>query len=115
MRFLATVTALFLAPTAVFAAWGYTDDGKNYVIDTNANLVVKVSKTNADMTSIKYRGIEYNGQNGRNSHVESGLAAGTVTIKQYTTPANIIKVTTKVGTLVHTLSFAMAIPMCIFS
>jgi rhamnogalacturonan endolyase len=105
MRFLATITALLLAPTAVFAAWGYTDDGKNYVIDTNANLVVKVSKTNGDMTSIKYRGIEYNGQNGKNSHVESGLAPGTVTIKQYTTPANIIKVTMKVGTLVHTLIF----------
>ncbi|CAN9425771.1 unnamed protein product [Alternaria alternata] len=110
MRFLPTITALFLAPTAVFAAWGYTDDGKNYVIDTNANLVVKVSKTNGDMTSIKYRGIEYNGQNGKNSHVESGLAPGTVTIKQYTTPANIIKVTMKVGTLVHTLVFRYGNP-----
>ncbi|KAI4695191.1 uncharacterized protein J4E84_001816 [Alternaria hordeiaustralica] len=107
MRFLATVTALLLAPTAVFAAWGYTDDGKNYVIDTNANLVVKVSKTNADMTSIKYRGVEYNGQNGKNSHVESGLAPGTVTIQQYT---NVIKVTMKVGTLVHTLVFRYGNP-----
>ena len=110
MRFLTTLTTFLLAPAAVFAAWGYTDDGKNYVIDTNANLIVKVSKTNGDMTSIKYRGVEYNGQNGRNSHVESGLAAGKVTIQQYTSPANIIKVTMKVGTLVHTLVFRYGNP-----
>jgi rhamnogalacturonan endolyase len=52
-----------------------------YVIDTNANLVVKVSETNDDMTSIKYRGIEYSGQGGKNSQSESGLGASTVTIK----------------------------------
>ncbi|KAI8931063.1 hypothetical protein NX059_012074 [Plenodomus lindquistii] len=110
MRFLTTLATLLLTPTVAFAAWGYTDDGKNYVIDTNANLIVKVSKTNGDMTSIKYRGVEYNGQAGKNSHVESGLAAGTVTIKQYTTPANIIKVTMKVGTLIHTLVFRYGNP-----
>lgn len=109
MRF-SLLANLLLAPAAVFAAWGYTDDSKNYVIDTNANLVVKVSKTNGDMTSIKYRGVEYNGQNGKNSHVESGLAAGTVTINQYTSPANIIKVTMKVGTLIHTLVFRYGNP-----
>ena len=110
MRFLATLTTFLLAPSVAFAAWGYTDDGKNYVIDTNANLVVKVSKTNGDMTSIKYRGVEYNGQNGKNSQVESGLAPGTVTIKQYTSPSNVIKVTMKVGTLVHTLVFRYGNP-----
>lgn len=109
MRFFATLTKVLL-PTAVVAAWGYTDDGKNYVIDTNANLIVKISKTNGDMTSIKYRGVEYNGQNGKNSHVESGLGAGTVTIKEYTTPARIIKVTMKVGTLIHTLVFRYGNP-----
>ncbi|KAH7383985.1 rhamnogalacturonan lyase [Pyrenochaeta sp. MPI-SDFR-AT-0127] len=62
------------------------------------------------MTSIKYRGVEYNGQSGKNSHVESGLGAGTVTIKQYTTPANIIKVTMKIGTLIHTLVFRYGNP-----
>ncbi|KAL6705105.1 hypothetical protein ACN47E_007364 [Coniothyrium glycines] len=109
MRFLTGLVTLLL-PTTALAAWGYTDDGKAYVIDTNANLVVKVSKTNGDMTSIKYRGVEYNGQSGKNSHVESGLGAGTVTIKQYTSPANIIKVTMKVGTLVHTLVFRYGNP-----
>ncbi|KAJ4345747.1 uncharacterized protein N0V89_011882 [Didymosphaeria variabile] len=110
MRFLATLYTFLLAPAAVFAAWGYTDDGKNYVIDTNANLVVSVSKTNGDMNSIKYRGVEYSGQNGKYSHVESGLGASTVTIKQYTSPANIIKVTVKYGTLLHTLVFRYGNP-----
>ena len=105
MWFLAALITSLLAPTAVFAAWGYTDDGKNYVIDTGANLIVKVSKTNGDMTSIKYNGVEYNGQGGKNSHVESGLGASTVTIQQYTSPANIIKVTVKYGTLIQTLVF----------
>jgi rhamnogalacturonan endolyase len=110
MRFLATLSTFLLAPAAVFAAWGYTDNGKNYIIDTNANLVVSVSKTNGDMNSIKYRGVEYSGQNGKYSHVESGLGASTVTIKQYTSPANIIKVTVKFGTLLHTLVFRYGNP-----
>lgn len=105
MRLLATLSALLLAPAAVSAAWGYKDDGKNYIIDTNANLVVSVSKTNGDMNSIKYRGVEYTGQGGKYSHVESGLGASTVTIQQYTSPANMIKVTVKYGTLIHTLVF----------
>ncbi|KAH7113251.1 Rhamnogalacturonase B, N-terminal-domain-containing protein [Dendryphion nanum] len=110
MRLHAALVTLFLAPASVFAAWGYTDDGKNYVIDTNANLIVKVSKTNGDMTSIKYRGVEYNGQNGKNSHVESGLGASTVTIKQYSSPNNVIKVNIKYGTLKHDLIFRYGNP-----
>ncbi|KAF2704911.1 polysaccharide lyase family 4 protein [Pleomassaria siparia CBS 279.74] len=105
MRFLSILTTLLIAPAAVFAAWGYTDDGSNYVVDTGASLVVKVSKTNGDMNSIKYNGVEYNGQSGKNSHVESGLGASTVTIAQYTSPANIIKITVKYGTLIHSLVF----------
>ena len=77
------LSALLLAPSAVLAGWGWSDDGKNFVIDTNANLVVKVSKFNGDMTSVRYRGVEYSGQNGKYSHVESGLGASTVTIKTY--------------------------------
>lgn len=111
MRFFAAAfSALVILPSAVSAAWGWTDDGRNYVIDTNANLVVKVSKTNGDMTSIRYRGVEYNGQQGRNSHVESGLGSSTVTIRQFTTPANIIKVNIRFGTLIHDLVFRYGNP-----
>ena len=108
MRFL-SLTTFLLAPAVVLAGWGYTDDGKNYVIDTNANLVVKVSKTNGDMTSIKYRNVEYSGQAGKYSHVESGLGASTVTIKQFSNP-NVIKVNIKYGTLKHDLVFRYGNP-----
>ena len=108
MRFFSTLSALLLAPSVAFAAWGWSDDGSNYVVDTNANLVVKVSKHNGDLTSIKYRGVEYNGQNGKNSQVESGLGASTVTIKTYN--SNVIKVSVAFGTLRHYLVFRYGNP-----
>ncbi|KAH9897098.1 Rhamnogalacturonase B, N-terminal-domain-containing protein [Xylariomycetidae sp. FL2044] len=108
MRFLTTLAALLLAPSAAFAGWGYTDDGSNYVIDTNANLIVKVSKGNGDLTSIKYNGVEYNGQGGKNSQVESGLGASTVTIGMYN--SNVIKVSVAYGTLRHYLVFRYGNP-----
>jgi rhamnogalacturonan endolyase len=51
MRILLNLTDILLAPAAVSAAFGYTDDGTDYVVNTGANLVVKVSKFNEDMTS----------------------------------------------------------------
>lgn len=108
MKFFTVLTCL-LAPAVALAAWGYTDDGNNFVIDTNANLVVKVSKTNGDMTSIQYRGVEYNGQAGKNSQVESGLGASTVTIQQFS-DQNVIKVNIIHGTLKHDLVFRYGNP-----
>ncbi|MEV5873056.1 rhamnogalacturonan lyase B N-terminal domain-containing protein [Streptomyces sp. NPDC052101] len=69
-----------LAGSAAAAGFGWSDDGSNYVVDTGANLVFKVSKTNGDLTSLVYRGTEYQGYGGKNSHVESGLGASTVTL-----------------------------------
>ncbi|MFJ3669009.1 rhamnogalacturonan lyase B N-terminal domain-containing protein [Streptomyces sp. NPDC090106] len=86
------------APTASAAAFGYTDDGSNYVVDTGANLVFKVSKTNGDLTSLVYRGTEYQGYDGKNSHIESGLGTSTVTIGQSGTT---ILVSVTYGTLKH--------------
>ncbi|MEV0484963.1 rhamnogalacturonan lyase B N-terminal domain-containing protein [Streptomyces sp. NPDC050508] len=71
-----------LLSSASAAAFGYTDDGSNYVITTGASLVLKVSKTTGDITSLAYKGKEYEGYGGKHSHVESGLGASTVTIKQ---------------------------------
>ncbi|WP_435882672.1 rhamnogalacturonan lyase B N-terminal domain-containing protein [Streptomyces bobili] len=71
-----------LLSSASAAAFGYSDDGKNYVVDTGASLVFKVSKTTGDLTSLAYRGKEYEGYGGRHSHVESGLGASTVTVKR---------------------------------
>ncbi|MET7571569.1 rhamnogalacturonan lyase B N-terminal domain-containing protein [Streptomyces sp. NPDC005492] len=71
-----------LLTSASAAAFGYTDDGSNYVITTGASLVVKISKSTGDITSLTYKGKEYEGYGGKHSHVESGLGASTVTIKQ---------------------------------
>lgn len=108
MLFWVTLPFLCLIPTA-FAAWGYSDDGSNYVVDTGASLVVKVSKANGDMTSIVYNNVQYNGQNGKNSHVESGLGSSAVSISQYSSPA-VIKVSIIHGTLKHWLVFRQNLP-----
>ncbi|MEV6381126.1 rhamnogalacturonan lyase B N-terminal domain-containing protein [Streptomyces sp. NPDC051773] len=71
-----------LLSTASAAGFGHSDDGKNFVVDTGANLVFKVSKATGDLTSLRYKGKEYEGYGGRHSHVESGLGASTVTIRQ---------------------------------
>ncbi|MGW1505593.1 rhamnogalacturonan lyase B N-terminal domain-containing protein [Streptomyces mirabilis] len=94
----AAVSATVLTPTAAAASFGYADDGSNYVVDTGANLVFKVSKTNGDLTSLVYRGTEYQGYGGKNSHVESGLGTSTVTIAQ---SGSTILVSVAYGTLKH--------------
>ncbi|MFJ1604798.1 rhamnogalacturonan lyase B N-terminal domain-containing protein [Streptomyces sp. NPDC088253] len=94
----AAVSATALTRTAAAASFGYTDDGSNYVIDTGANLVFKVGKTNGDLTSLVYRGTEYQGYGGKNSHVESGLGTSTVTIAQ---SGSTILVSVAYGTLKH--------------
>ena len=87
-----------LAPSASAAAFGYSDDGSNYVIDTGAQLVFMVSKSTGDLTSLVYRGTEYQGYGGMNSHIESGLGSSTVTIRQ-SGPTILVSVTH--GTLKH--------------
>jgi rhamnogalacturonan endolyase len=87
-----------LATPASAAAFGYTDDGSHYVVDTGAHLVFKVSKTNGDLTSLVYRGVEYQGYGGMNSHIESGLGASTVTIRQ---SGSTILISVAYGTLKH--------------
>ncbi|KAH6657809.1 rhamnogalacturonan lyase [Truncatella angustata] len=103
MLFLGFLFTLLWLPVTVSAAFGYTDDGSNYVIDSGASLVIKVSKTNGDITSMQYNSVEYNGYTNKNTHVESGLGASTVTIQKFSSPANIIKVTVVYGTLKHYL------------
>ncbi|MFG3020098.1 rhamnogalacturonan lyase B N-terminal domain-containing protein [Streptomyces sp. NPDC048254] len=87
-----------LATTAAAASFGWSDDGSNYVVDTGASLVFKVSKTNGDLTSLVYKGTEYQGYGGKNSHVESGLGTSTVTIAQSGTT---ILISVAYGTLKH--------------
>jgi rhamnogalacturonan endolyase len=87
-----------LAAQASAAGFGWSDDGSNYVVTTGADLVFKVSKTNGDLTSLVYRGTEYQGYGGKNSHIESGLGTSTVTIKQ---SGSTILISVAYGTLRH--------------
>ncbi|WP_329414859.1 polysaccharide lyase family protein [Streptomyces sp. NBC_00704] len=87
-----------LAVPAAAASFGYTDDGANYVVDTGAALVFKVSKTTGDLTSLVHRGVEYQGYGGKNSHIESGLGSSTVRISQ---SGATILVSVTHGTLKH--------------
>lgn len=87
-----------LAQGASAAGFGWSDDGSNYVVDTGASLVFKVSKTNGDLTSLVYKGTEYQGYGGKNSHIESGLGTSTVSIKQSGTT---ILISVAYGTLKH--------------
>ncbi|MEV6343143.1 rhamnogalacturonan lyase B N-terminal domain-containing protein [Actinoplanes sp. NPDC051851] len=91
---LITTTAL----PASAATISYTDDGTNYVVTTGANLVFKVSHVNGDLVSLVYRGVEYQGYNGKNSQVETGLGDSTVTISSTTTT---VTITVVHGTLTH--------------
>lgn len=82
---------LLLLARVAFAAWGYTETSDSYIIDTGKGLVVTVSSENGDITSMLYNGVEYNGYDGKNTQVESGLGASDVSITEYSDPY-IIKV-----------------------
>ncbi|MEZ0065660.1 rhamnogalacturonan endolyase [Streptacidiphilus sp. MAP12-20] len=86
------------ASGAVTGRFGWADDGANFVVDTGAQLVFKVSKSNGDLVSLVYRGTEYQGYGGRNSQVETGLGASSVRIGK--TPGAIL-VTVVHGTMHH--------------
>ncbi|MEU1009949.1 rhamnogalacturonan lyase B N-terminal domain-containing protein [Streptomyces sp. NPDC005890] len=87
-----------LATAASAAGFGWSDDGSNYVVDTGAGLVFKVSKTTGDLTSLAYKGTEYQGYGGKNSHIESGLGSSTVTLAQ---SGSTILISVTHGTLRH--------------
>ncbi|WEO94529.1 rhamnogalacturonan lyase B N-terminal domain-containing protein [Streptomyces sp. FXJ1.172] len=87
-----------LAGVASAAGFGWSDDGSHYVVDTGAHLVFKVSKANGDLTSLVYKGTEYQGYGGKNSQVESGLGTSAVTIAQ---SGSTILISVSHGTLKH--------------
>ncbi|MFJ9150368.1 rhamnogalacturonan lyase B N-terminal domain-containing protein [Streptomyces sp. NPDC102270] len=91
--------ALATPVRASAAGFGHTDDGTNYVVDTGAGLVFKVNHSNGDLSSFVYQGTEYQGYDGKNSHIESGLGTSTVTISTPATGVVLIKVVH--GTLIH--------------
>ncbi|OBT84317.1 hypothetical protein VE02_08332 [Pseudogymnoascus sp. 03VT05] len=72
--------ALLGCVSSAFGAFGITTYTASYAIDAGSaeTFVVTVSRTNCDITSIKYRGVEYQYQSTK-SHIASGLGSATVT------------------------------------
>jgi rhamnogalacturonan endolyase len=91
VRSLAFALGLFV-PAAVFAAFGYTDNGTAFVVDTGAGLVFQIRKTDGTITSIVFNGTEYNGPSGKGSHIASGLGTPT-TVTPETDGATYVKIT----------------------
>ncbi|KAF9254200.1 Rhamnogalacturonase B, partial [Marasmius fiardii PR-910] len=66
--------AMLLPP--VWAAFGLTESGNSYIVDTDGGLVFTVDKTTGDVTSMKYAGKEaQDTAGGKNSHIASGIGA----------------------------------------
>ena len=81
-----------LVPASAFGAFGYTDNGTAFVVDTGAGLVFQVRKTDGTITSIVYNGTEYNGPSGKGSHIASGLGTPT-TVTPQTDGSTYVKIT----------------------
>ncbi|KAL1743014.1 polysaccharide lyase family 4 protein [Schizophyllum fasciatum] len=55
-------------------AFGLTESGNNYVVDTSGGLVFTVDKNSGDITSMKFNGIEAQ-DSSKHSHIASGIGA----------------------------------------
>ncbi|BCM92682.1 hypothetical protein IAD21_04564 [Abditibacteriota bacterium] len=87
-----------LAPMRGEAAFGLTNSGGYYTVDTGAGLVFKVNQANGDITSLKYNGTEYQ-EPTKGSHINSGLGTSTVTGVLW--GSQTIKIEVVAGTLTH--------------
>ncbi len=90
------IASLLFAAAPVFGAFGYTDNGSGYVVDTGAGLVFEVRKTDGTIISIVFNGTEYIGPSGKGSHIASGLGSDT-TVTPETDGSTYIKITLQTG------------------
>lgn len=89
---IALVVLAAFAPAKVFAAFGLTDNATTYGVDTGAGLNFLVNKSNGDITSIVFNGVEYRSTTGRFSHIASGLGSAT-TVSADTDGSSFVKIT----------------------
>ncbi|KAF2834641.1 polysaccharide lyase family 4 protein [Patellaria atrata CBS 101060] len=90
----------FAFSSTVLAAFGVTSTSSSFVVDAGSEnpLVITVSKSNCDITSIKYRGEEFQYSN-QGSHIGSGL--GSASVSSSIVSLNIAKITCTTSTLTH--------------
>jgi rhamnogalacturonan endolyase len=74
LRWLIVLSLLVLGPRA-WGSFGYTDNGTEYVVDTGAGLVFNVNKSDGNVDSWLYQGVQYNGPSGKGSEIASGLGS----------------------------------------
>jgi rhamnogalacturonan endolyase len=83
--------------TRTLPSFGITTSGNSYVVDTGADVVFRVARSNADITSITFHGNELTAPYSatqRYSHYESGLNSSTTTI---TTQVDLVQETAMIA------------------
>lgn len=98
MKFLSAFACLLSLASTAFAAFGVTDSGTNFVVDTNGGLVFSVSKSTGDIVSLLYNGIQVQ-DSSKMSHISSGL--GSSNVAATTINSLYIKITVTTSTLTH--------------
>ncbi|KAL1614150.1 hypothetical protein SLS54_010006 [Diplodia seriata] len=94
------LTFLSLFTSSALAAFGVTKSSSSYVVDAGSSnpFIVTISSSSCDITSIKYRGEEFQ-YSGKGSHISSGL--GSATVSSEIVDSNIAKITCATSTLTH--------------
>ncbi|KAI0888536.1 polysaccharide lyase family 4 protein [Annulohypoxylon maeteangense] len=90
------VLALALLGNGARAAFGLTTTSSGYKVDTNGGLVFEVNKSNGDVTSLLFNGVEYQGSS-KASGINSGL--GTSSVSAETIGSKYIRITAKSNSL----------------
>lgn len=97
-------TLLYAALTGFATAITLTTSTSSYTVDTEStdSLVVEFSRSNCDITSIKFRGTEIQVQSGLRSHIASGFSSPSVNAVTLTAGGvNYVKVTCSQTELTH--------------
>ena len=98
------ISLLPLALSSVANAVTLTTTTASYTVsaDSANALVVVFSRTNCDITSLKYRGVEVQNQNGAKSHIASGFSSPTVSATTITSGGvNYVKISCAQTELTH--------------
>ncbi|KAI1764481.1 polysaccharide lyase family 4 protein [Hypoxylon sp. FL1150] len=90
------ILVLALLADFAFAAFGLTTTSSRYKVDTNGGLVFEVNRSNGDVTSLLFNGVEYQGTS-KASGINSGLGTSSVTAE--TINNKYIKITAKSNSL----------------
>ncbi|KAK7451097.1 hypothetical protein VKT23_012773 [Stygiomarasmius scandens] len=96
MLILLALAFLHLLPKV--AGFGVTQSGNSLIVDTSGGLIFTVDKTNGDITSMKFNGIEAQDQSGKHSQISSGIGASCSWV-QTGNNGNYIKITCTTSTL----------------